>query len=69
MKLGVKRFQAFRFDNQVSPTDYYFFTKNELWKVFHNGCSVKTSNTSLNWLLDPECKVIVVGDPEVYSGK
>ena len=32
-KLGVKKFDGFRFSNQRSDVDYYYFTKTGLYKV------------------------------------
>ena len=68
-KLGVKKFQAFRFVNQSSPTEYYYFTKDELLKVFYNGERIKSSNASLNWMLHDECKVILCTDEEIYRSR
>lgn len=55
MKLGLRKYQQFRFDNQKSKTDTYYFTATKLFKI--EGCSVVESNVSLNWLLNDKCKI------------
>ena len=54
-KLGVKEYVTFRFTNQKSDTDFYYFTDCEMLK-YENGYYVK-SNVSLNWLLDERCEL------------
>lgn len=58
MKLGVKKHQTFRFDNQKSKTDTYYFTATHLLKI--EGCGIREANVSLNWLLDDKCKIIKI---------
>lgn len=64
-RLGLKKFQNFRFTNQKDPATYYF-TKYELRKneVVGEGENSYTrgvrSNVSLNWILDDRCKVEIV---------
>lgn len=55
-RLGLKKGEGFRFDNQKSDSDWYYFTKDRLMKV-QNGYLDKPSNVRLNWLLDDECKI------------
>lgn len=58
-RLGLKKYQYFRFTNQKTQ-DMYSFTNNKLVKtVMKNGRKVKAvpSTASLNWLLSPECEV------------
>ena len=60
-KLGLKKYEKFRFVNQKSKHDYYYFNGyNKLMKVM--GCTgfVVYSNVSLNWLLDDDCKIVKV---------
>ena len=68
-KLGVRKFQAFRFVNQASPTEYYYFSKDELVKVYYRGERIKASNASLNWMLHDDCKVVLCSDEEIYRSK
>lgn len=69
IKLVVKKFQAFRFSNQASPTEYYYFTNDELLKVFYKGERIKSSNASLNWILNDNCKIVKCSDEELYRNK
>ena len=63
-RLGLKKGQYFQFTNQNSETDYYYFTGRQLIKR-SNGFWCR-SGVSLNWLLDPDCKVKVIDDVNVY---
>lgn len=54
-KLGVKKYQTFRFDNQRSTNDSYYFTITHLLKI--EGCGIREANVSLNWLLNDNCKI------------
>lgn len=56
-RLGLKKNEYFRFDNQKSNTTYYF-TSTEIWKIDHDNFTVELSGVSLNWLLDDGCKII-----------
>lgn len=58
VKLGVKKYEEFRFNNQKSQFDTYFFTDTQLLKVEKS--KVRSSSVSLNWLLDDECKITVL---------
>lgn len=58
-KLGLKKWQDFRFSNQKSETDYYFFGSDKLYKVTKEPIrDIGLSNVSLNWLLDDNCEII-----------
>lgn len=60
LKLGVKKYERFQFTNQRSELDFYFFNKRAFWKVEFDeeGKShIDLSHVSLNWLLDPNCKI------------
>ena len=63
-KLGVKRFQSFRFANQRSKTDYYMFDRNCLLKYVSDEDCFRQSSCKLNWLLDDNCKVTIVREEE-----
>lgn len=57
-RLGLKKFQGFRFVGQRSPDNWYFFGEEFLWKVtpgFTNYLSL--SNVKLNWLINNNCKI------------
>lgn len=64
-RLGLKKFQTFRFANQKDDATYYF-TTHELRKIKvigdgENSYMVGTrSNVSLNWVLDDDCKVDIL---------
>lgn len=55
-RLRLRKYQRFRFENQKSPTDCYFFTGDNLMKVSAGGY-MRGASVSLNWLLDPECNI------------
>ena len=61
-KLGVKRHEYFRFDNQASETDAYYFSGNNLMKISDHG--MRQSNCSLSWLLNDDCKIIRIKDTD-----
>lgn len=58
LKLGVKKYERFKFTNQKDDCHYYF-DNWRLTKVTDKGTyiSVRDSRVSLNWLLSPECKI------------
>lgn len=56
-KLRLRKHQRFRFANQKSPTDCYYFTSDTLMKESVNGYR-HASRASLTWLLSDECCVI-----------
>lgn len=58
-KLHVRTFQYFRFTNQKS-SDLYIFISDRLYKKTSYGV-FRLSKVSLNWLLDPKCKIVKVG--------
>lgn len=55
-RLRLRKYQRFRFENQKSPTDCYYFTGSGLMKESARGYR-RGSRVSLNWLLDPECRI------------
>ena len=65
-RLGLDVGQAFRFANQKSDKNYYFFTKDKLIKMLWIGSSYYPvpSNCSLNWLLDDDCEIVRSGEYE-----
>lgn len=53
-KLGVKKYEGFRFTNQKGNA-VYWFTSEGLFKS--ESYFTTMSKVSLNWLLDDECEV------------
>lgn len=53
-KLHLKKYQRFRFDNQKSTHDSYFFTSSNILKIDEKK-GIVDSNVSLNWLLNDDC--------------
>lgn len=62
IRLGLKVGECFQFKNQKSNA-VYFFTPTGITKCWR-GLYV-TSGISLNWLLDPECKDMLIRCKEV----
>ena len=63
-KLGLKKGEHFRFVNQSSPYNSYYFTDDAVMKHFGRWKYTDDikSSVSLNWLLDDECKIMKVED-------
>lgn len=61
LKLGVKKFEKFAFENQRSKYDLYYFTKHSLMKLEYDNrgrlYQTRYANVSLMWLLDDDCKI------------
>lgn len=53
-RLGLKKYERFKYDNQKSDATYYF-TEINIMK-FENGYT-EPSRVSLNWLLSDDCVV------------
>lgn len=53
-RLGLKKYEEFRFVEQKSNAVYYF-TDDNLMKHWRN--LTMLSGVSLNWLLDKDCKI------------
>lgn len=62
-KLGLKKYEQFRFVNQKSPIEFYWFTDEHVMKQCQNGFICK-SGVSLNWLLDKNCEIVKIGSGE-----
>ena len=63
-RLGLEIGEHFRFTNQYSKLNTYYFTEDALMKhVPRLGIDYRAS-VSLNWLLDDECEIekVVVED-------
>ena len=56
-KLGLKKCERFRFANQKSKYDYYWFTSDGLRKSDNEHILSLPSNVSLNWILDENCEI------------
>ena len=66
-RLGLKLRQPFRFKNQKSRDDYYFFDEDQLTKAVYRPKYEKwfslcydyiPSHVSLNWILSGSCEII-----------
>lgn len=57
-KLGLKKYENFKFVNQKSDAVYYF-TESNLMKRWRG--QTMLSGVSMNWLLDKECKIERIG--------
>lgn len=61
-RLGLKKLERFKFRNQKSPNNYYYFTSEFLMKCSSHAeeryWTIGLSNVGLNWLLNDECKII-----------
>lgn len=60
-RLGLKKFQCFRYANQKSDA-VYWFSDTQILKSEHVGSAqvITLSRVSLNWLLDDRCEIIPV---------
>lgn len=59
-RLGLKKNEPFRFKNQNSLYDYYYFNDTNLMKVRYFKRRYKEpvySNVNLNYLLSDECEI------------
>ena len=56
-RLGLHKGERFRFTNQKSSYDYYFFTDTAIMKYTSATNMYCKSSVSLNWLLDDNCKI------------
>ena len=56
-KLGLRKYQTFKFDNQKSDAVYWFSDKTVVKAL--DGVTTESS-VSLNWLLNDECKITPV---------
>lgn len=54
LKLHLKKGECFQFDNQKTDS-VYWFTEGTLMKMEHG--RRYESSVSLNWLLNPDCKI------------
>lgn len=53
-KLGLKKFEKFKFVGQKSDAVYYF-TESNVMKLMNNHTCL--SGVSVNWLLDDDCEI------------
>ena len=57
--MGLTKFEPFQFENQQSNAVYYF--GDDAIKQAWRG-NITKSTVSLNWLLDPDCKIRKLDD-------
>lgn len=58
--LKLKKYEAFTFANQKS-NNFYYFNDDTLVKVWRRSFMTEKAHVSLNWLLDPECRIVKEG--------
>lgn len=70
-RLGLKKYENFVFTNQNSNSVYYFTEIGVMKREERNGHWItRPSRVSLNWLLDPDCKVkIFLGELKCFNRK
>lgn len=58
LKLGVKKYERFRFTNQKTK-DIYYIDEFSIDKTYikNRTYHIEPSGVSLNWLLDPCCEI------------
>ncbi len=60
LKLGVKKYESFRFTNQKKK-DVYTIDNAGVWKSSPNQLSIKKeSDIGLNWVLSDNCRITKV---------
>lgn len=60
-KFGLKKYQMFRFKNQKSKVNTYYFTSVELLREDPIANYIRPSNVRLNYLLSDKCQIEKVG--------
>ena len=62
-RLDLKKYEAFRFSNQKSKTEFYYFSDTEVRKIggMYFEAGSEPSSVSLNWLLDDNCQIKKLG--------
>lgn len=69
VKYKLKKNEKFQFFNQKNSLDYYYISDDSLNKIGYRKCKELNgkliprqikANVSLNWLLDPECKIVKI---------
>lgn len=60
-KLRLKKNEYFVFSNQKEKDVYYYFNDKGLIKIIPTQIPFVYSEVSLNWLLNDNCKIKVVG--------
>lgn len=63
IKLGLKKYEKFQFDNQKNKKNYYYISESQIHRVeVKNKLNYEDgkSNVSLNWLLNPQCRIVKV---------
>ena len=58
-RLGLAKYEPFRFTNQKSNAVYYF-TEDGIMKAWRG--VIEPSHVSLNWILDDNCEIKKCGE-------
>lgn len=59
-RLGLKKYERFRFINQKSKDNFYFFNSTNLIKYSAVDNAAIESHVSLNWLLSDKCEIMIM---------
>ena len=67
-RLGLKKYQCFRFNNQKHD-NVYWFADTQILKSEPLGSAqvITLSSVSLNWLLDDRCRITPLSDEEAAN--
>lgn len=57
-KFKLKKFEGFRFTNQKSKVNAYYFTSDQLLKEDIENGVIRPSNVKLNYLISDNCQII-----------
>ena len=56
-RLHLRKYEPFKFSNQKSKTDFYYFDNDHLMKCDSSIGTIIESHVSLNWILNDDCCV------------
>ena len=60
-RLGLKKWQPFRFSNQKSERNVYMFAEKSLLKIDNDSFMpgrIYPSHVSLNWIISDNCEIV-----------
>ena len=65
-RLGLKKGESFRFSNQKSESNFYFFDDDGIIRYDPVFNFAKYSDVSLNYLLSNECEIIKIEEGDLF---